>query len=132
MQTLRNNTSDCLISITGSVWFVLIVHKSDLLPSACPAAASPFKLILRFRFFFFLSVIGEDGMWSFPKGGLVAPSMLESIKIIQKKRTEFCQKHFLHKICNYCDDKPKPKILQIIIFGLIILGIFKHIIVKLI
>lgn len=93
------------------MWRVLIVHKSDLLPSACPAAASPFKFILLFRFFFFLSVIGEDGMWSFPKGGLVAPSMVESIKIIImiiiKKEDRILSKHFLHKIVTIPMINPK-------------------------
>lgn len=49
------------------------------LPSAWLAAASPLTFILFFLLVLvFLSLMGDDGVMSFPREGLVAPSMLDS------------------------------------------------------
>lgn len=48
------------------------------LPSAWLAAASPLTFILFFLLVFFLSLMGDDGVRSFPREGLIAPSMLDS------------------------------------------------------
>lgn len=49
------------------------------LPSACPAAASPFWFMLFFLLFFFLSLMGDDWPGSFPEKGLAVPSRASDI-----------------------------------------------------
>lgn len=54
------------------------------LPSAWLAAASPLTFILFFLLVFFLSLMGDDGVRSFNREGLVSPSMLDSAGWRQK------------------------------------------------